>query len=217
MNGRFPFVANAREETPLDDFAKLFAPGGLLDGFFNTRLRPFVDTTSKVWQPMSSDGIPAPVSAADVAQFQRASVIRDLFFAPNSTAISVRFDILPLHLDSGASQVSLDFEGTQIVNSHGPSRSTQVIWPGPNRMQNVRLVFEPPPRNGTGVLSESGPWAMFRLFSRGVLSPAGSPDRYTLTFTLGERSASFELRAGSVMNPFAPGVLREFRCPSVRG
>lgn len=217
VNGRFPFVANAREETPLDDFAKLFAPGGLLDGFFNTRLRPFVDTTGKVWQPMSADGIPAPVSAADVAQFQRASVIRDLFFAPNSTAISVRFDILPLHLDSGASQVSLDFEGTQIVNSHGPSRSTQVIWPGPNRMQNVRLVFEPPPRNGTGVISESGPWAMFRLFSRGVLSPTGSPDRYTLTFTLGERSASFELRAGSVMNPFAPGVLREFRCPSVRG
>jgi type VI secretion system protein ImpL len=84
-------------------------------------------------------------------------------------------------------------------------------------MQNVRLVFDPPPGGGTGVLSETGPWAMFRLFSRGTLQPAGSPERYTLTFSLGERSATFELRAGSVMNPFAPGVLQDFRCPSVRG
>ena len=45
VNGRFPFVAGSSLETPLDDFAKLFAPGGLIDGFFNTQLRPHVDTT----------------------------------------------------------------------------------------------------------------------------------------------------------------------------
>jgi type VI secretion system protein ImpL len=84
-------------------------------------------------------------------------------------------------------------------------------------MTNVRLVFNPPPRGGTGVLSETGPWAMFRLFGRGTLQQAGSPERYLLTFSLGERSAAFEIRAGSVMNPFAPGVLQDFRCPSVSG
>jgi type VI secretion system protein ImpL len=84
-------------------------------------------------------------------------------------------------------------------------------------MQNVRLVFDPPPQGGTGVLSETGPWAMFRLFARGTLQQAGSPEIYTLTFAIGERSATFELRAASVINPFAPGVLQEFRCPAVRG
>ena len=67
-----------------------------------------------------------------------------------------------------------------------------------------------------GVLAENGPWAMFRLFGKGTLSPAGSPERYTLSFGLGNRQATFELRAASVLNPFAPGVLRDFRCPSVR-
>ncbi len=38
VNGRFPFVPGSSNETPLDDFAKLFAPGGLIDGFFNTQL-----------------------------------------------------------------------------------------------------------------------------------------------------------------------------------
>src|SRR5215470_2069692 len=217
VNGRFPFVPGSSLETPLDDFAKLFSPGGLIDGFFNTQLRPYVDTTGKVWQPQAVDGIPAPVSPADLAQFQRAAVIRDLFFAPNSTTIAVRFDIMPVQLDTGASSVNLELDGTSIVYAHGPTRSTQVTWPGPNHMTNVRLVFDPPSRGDTGVISETGPWAMFRLFARGTLQQAGSPERYTLTFALGERSATFELRAGSVMNPFAPGVLQDFRCPAVRG
>jgi type VI secretion system protein ImpL len=216
VNGRFPFVPGSSLETPLDDFAKLFAPGGLIDGFFNTQLRPYVDTTGKVWKPQSVDGVAAPVSQADIAQFQRAAVIRDLFFAPGSTTIAVRFDIMPVDLDPGASQVSLEFDGTSVTYAHGPSRSTQITWPGPNHMTNVRLVFDPPPPGGTGVLAETGPWAMFRLFGQGTLQQAGSPERYTLSFSLGGRSATFELRAGSVMNPFAPGVLQDFRCPSVR-
>jgi type VI secretion system protein ImpL len=216
VNGRFPFVPGSSLETPLDDFAKLFAPGGLIDGFFNTQLRPYVDTTGTTWKPRSVEGVPAPVSPADIAQFQRASVIRDLFFAPGSTTIAVRFDIMPVDLDPGASQVSLDFDGTSVTYAHGPSRATQITWPGPNHIQNVRLVFDPPPAGGTGVLSETGPWAMFRLFARGTLRPAGSPERYTLSFALGNRTATFELRAASVLNPFAPGVLQDFRCPSVR-
>jgi len=216
VNGRFPFVPGSSLETPLDDFAKLFAPGGLIDGFFNTQLRPYVDTTGKVWKAQSADGVAAPVSAADIAQFQRAAVIRDLFFAPGSTTIAVRFDMTPLQLDPGASRVSLEFDGTSVTYAHGPSRSTQITWPGPNRIQNVRLVFDPPPPGGTGVLAETGPWAMFRLFGRGTLRQADSPERYTLTFTLGNREATFEIRAASVLNPFAPGVLQDFRCPSVR-
>jgi type VI secretion system protein ImpL len=216
VNGRYPFVAGSSLETPLDDFAKLFAPGGLIDGFFNTQLRPYVDTTGTTWKAQTVDGVSAPVSQADIVQFQRAAVIRDLFFAPGSTTIAVRFDLTPVSLDPASSQVSLELGGTSIPYAHGPSRSTQITWPGPNGTQNVRLVFDPPPAGGTGVMAENGPWAMFRLFGNGSLSPAGSPERFMLTFVVGDRMATYEIRASSVLNPFAPGVLRDFRCPSVR-
>ena len=58
-----------------------------------------------------------------------------------------------------------------------------------------------------------GPWALFRLFQQGRLQPGPSSDRYTLTFVLGDRQAAFEIRAGSVLNPFAPGILSGFKCP----
>ena len=67
-------------------------------------------------------------------------------------------------------------------------------------------------------MRETGPWALFRLFSRGRLQPQpGTVDRYTLTFQLGERQATFDVRIpGGGANPFAPNLLSDFRCPTVR-
>ncbi|MCC6716965.1 MAG: type VI secretion system membrane subunit TssM [Acetobacteraceae bacterium] len=216
VNGRYPFFRNASEDTPLDDFARLFAPAGLLDAFFTTQLRQYVDITGRNWRPQAMDGVEPPVSASDVAQFQRAAVIRDLFFSAGGNTPSVRFDITPMSIDPGAKKVSIDFDGVVVSYEGGPTRSTQINWPGANRMTNVKLTFDPPPTIGTGVLSANGPWALFRLFNQGQLVQAGSAERYRLTFRQGERQAVFEVRAGSVLNPFAPGVLQEFRCPALR-
>lgn len=79
--GRYPFDRASSGDVPLDDFGKLFAPGGLLHGFFNTQLRPYVDIAPRTWKPQPVDGVPAPVTPDDLAQFQRAAVIRHLFFA----------------------------------------------------------------------------------------------------------------------------------------
>jgi type VI secretion system protein ImpL len=216
VNGRYPFVAGAASDVPLDDFARLFAPGGLIDGYFNTQLRPYVDSSGKVWQLQPTDGIVPPVTPADLAQFQRAAVIRDLFFAGGGNTPSVRFDIAPIGLDANAKQAMLDLDGTAIVSIHGPPRATQITWPGPNRTQTVRLVFDPPPTGGPSAVQDTGPWAMFRMFGRARMKPDDSPEKYTLTFQIGNREAVFEIRAGSVLNPFAAGVLQDFRCPNVQ-
>jgi type VI secretion system protein ImpL len=41
-------------------------------------------------------------------------------------------------------------------------------------------------------------------------------ERFNLIFNLGERDVQFELRAGSVLNPFAPGILQDFCCPLLK-
>jgi type VI secretion system protein ImpL len=213
VTGRYPFISTASSEIPLDDFARLFSPGGLIDGFFNTQLRPYVDTSGGNWKPHAVDGVPAPVAPTDLAQFQRAAVIRDLFFGVGGNTPTVRFDITPISLDNGAKQVTLDLGGTTVSYAHGPQRATQVTWPGQAGMTNVRLVFDPPPTVGARVFQASGPWALFRLFEQGNLQQSGTAESFTLSFQAGERQASFEIRAGSVQNPFAPGLLKNFQCP----
>jgi type VI secretion system protein ImpL len=215
VTGRYPFAPGAANETPLDDFARLFAPGGLIDGFFNTQLRPYVDISGGTWKGHPVEGVAAPVSPADLAQFQRAAVIRDLFFGVGGNTPNLRFDLTPTFLDAGARQVTLELGNTKITYAHGSPSATQVTWPGATGMSTVRLIFDPPPSAGAGTLQASGPWALFRLFDQGHLQRAGSAERYQLSFRSGEREAVFELRAGSVLNPFARGVLRDFRCPSL--
>jgi type VI secretion system protein ImpL len=212
--GRYPFSPGATNDIPLDDFTKLLSPGGLLDGFFNTQLRPFVDTSGPEWRGQAVGGVPPPIAPAELAKFQKAARIREMFFAASPTP-AVRFDITPVSLDRGATQVTLDLGGTAVTYANGPSRATSVTWPGANGMSTVRLVFDPPSSGTTGVLQESGPWALFRLFERGQLKQVGSADRYQLTFRVGDREAIFELRAGSVLNPFAGSVLRGFQCPNL--
>ncbi len=213
--GRYPFVPSSGNAIPLDDFGRLFSPNGMLNTFFNAQLRPFVDTSGATWRAQAVAGVAPPVSPGDLAQFQRAAAIGELFFAGGAAQPTVRFDVTPQTLDAGARQVAMDLDGLVISYAHGPQRPTSVTWPGANRMNSARLVFDPPPASGPPVLSATGPWALFRLFDMGTLQQAGSSDRYTLSFRLGDRQASFEIRAGSVLNPFAPGMLRDFRCPNL--
>jgi len=213
--GRYPFTPGSSNEIPLDDFTKLFAPGGLIDGFFNTQLRPYVDTTGAVWRGQPVDGVPAPIAPADLAQFQRAAVIRDMFFGAGGTTPSVRFDLTPVSADAADKQVTLALGGTNITYANGSqAQSTQITWPGSTGITNARLTFDPAPANG-GDLQASGSWALFRLFDQGSLEQAGSVDRYRLSFHSGDRQVTFVLRAGSVLNPFASGVLKDFRCPNL--
>jgi type VI secretion system protein ImpL len=214
VTGRYPFTPGASNEIPLDDFAKLFAPGGLIDGFFNTQLRPYVDVSGPAWKGQTVEGVAPPVSPNDLAQFQRAAVIRDLFFGVGGNTPSLRFDLTPIFLDGGAKEVTIELGSTKISYAHGAPSATQVTWPGSTGMSTVRVMFDPPPAGG-GALQASGPWALFRLIDQGNLQQAGSAERYQLTFRSGERQAIFELRAGSVLNPFARGVLREFKCPNL--
>jgi type VI secretion system protein ImpL len=214
VSGRYPFNPGASQDIPLDDFTKLFAPGGLIDGFFNTQLRSYVDVSSGVWKGRAVDGVAAPIAPAEFVQFQRAAAIRDLFFGSDSHAPALRFDLTPVYLDPGIKQVTLELGGTTATFVPGPPKSTQITWPG-SGMSTVRLVFDPPPTAGASEFHASGPWALFRLFEQGNLRQAGSPERYQLSFRSGERQAVFELRAGSVLNPFARNVLGEFRCPNL--
>jgi type VI secretion system protein ImpL len=213
--GRYPFTQGSSSDIPLDDFGRLFSPNGMINQFFNQQLRPFVDTSGTPWKAQPVAGVAPPISPGDLAQFQRAAAIGDLFFAGGAAQPTVRFEITPGILDAGAKQVTLELGGQVITYAHGPQRATPITWPGANGIDSARLVFEPAPSSGPPVLSASGPWALFRLFDQGTLQQSGSSERYTLTFHVGDRQASFDIRAGSVLNPFAPGILHDFRCPGL--
>jgi type VI secretion system protein ImpL len=215
VTGRYPFSRGATDAIPLGDFARLFGPGGLFDGFFKQQLAPFVTTSGGTWHTQEVDGVTAPISPADLAQFQRASTIRQLFFAGGPGGPSVSFSLKPHDLDDKSQQATLTLgSSTTITASHSLTLPTQIMWPGSTGMELARLQFTPG-GSGTGVLQAEGPWALFRLIDQGLLSPK-SANQYDVTFATADHHVSFSIEAGSVQNPFSHSVLQSFSCPRIQ-
>src|SRR5437867_12153456 len=104
--------------------------------------------------------------SAALAEFQRAQVIRDVFFRGGDSAPSIQLEFKPVEMDASIQQFILDVDGKLVKYSHGPQIAVPVQFPGPGGRSLVRASISPPPASGsTGVTSE-GPWEIGRASCR---------------------------------------------------
>jgi type VI secretion system protein ImpL len=213
LENRYPMVRGSTVDVTLDDFAKLFAPNGLIDAFFKTNLKPFVDASRTPWQWQKVDNIDLGIPPDVLLQFQRAAAIRDGFFGAGA-APGVKFEMVPVSLDANATQVLIDINGQEVSYAHGPPRPTLVQWPGSPGSEGGRVAFSPAVAGQPATITTQGPWSMFRLFDAARIQRSNLSDKLQVTFAIGGRSAVYEIQANSVNNPFMMPELHEFRCPA---
>ena len=238
LDGRYPLQKAAAADVTIDDFARLFAPNGLIDAFFNTSLKPFVDMTQDPWKLRNTGDV--SVSADSLAEFQRAARIRDMFFGTGTTPV-LRFEITPISMDSDSSKSILSIDGQEIAYDGSSPHTISVQWPGPGGERQSTLSFAeiaapapaaaakpatttqtttaqtpaPAPAPAPSpVITKTGPWSLFRLLDSGRLQKVGGTDRYRVTFSAAGHSATYEIHAGSVVNPLSSNELAKFKCPS---
>ena len=214
VSGRYPFARASKSDVTQDDFARLFSPGGLFDDFFQKSLVNFVDKTTRPWTFRVTGEGKMGTDSGTLGQFQRAETIRETFFRQGGKTPALRLDFKPVEMDATISQFTLDVDGQLVKYSHGPQIPSAVQWPGPKGSTQVRVQLQPPLASGSSGLVTEGPWALFRLFDRLQMTPAGTPERFKVVFDIDGRKATFEVTASSVVNPFQLRELREFSCPA---
>jgi len=204
LEDRYPFVRTSTRDVTREDFERLFAPGGLLDDFFQKQLAPHVDTSTRPWRykalaQRTADG------AGHLAQFQRAAAIRDAFFHSNAP----RLDWKLIELDPAVSQLRLEIDGQTLLFGPGQPGSQSINWPARAGGSGARLQFLP-----TGPdLAAEGPWALLRLLQQAHTEAPAAAEKLQIGFTSNGLHARFELSAASVQNPLRLRELSEFRCP----
>jgi type VI secretion system protein ImpL len=208
--GRYPLARNSTRDATQEDFARLFAPGGLMDSFFQKHLTTLVDTSTRTWSFKELGGATMGDPGA-LLQFQRAAEIRDTFFRGGARAPSLQLTFKPVEMDDTISHFTLDVDGQLVKWSHGPQLPSTVSWPGPRGSSQVRLSLLP--ATGVSGVTKDGPWALFRLFDQANIKSLGTPERFTVTFDVEGRKATFEVSTSSVQNPFRLPELSSFTCP----
>ncbi len=210
---RYPFDRGSSSDVPTDDFAHLLGPGGMIDQFFNENLKPFVDTSVRPWKWQAANNSQLTLQPGTLTQFENAALIRDSLFS-GGTQIAVKFTLVPVALDAGVGQITLDIAGQSLTYNHGPTELEQFQWPGQGGKTLVRVTITPAAGSNATVTEKDGAWALLRLLDTARVVPSGEPDKFRLIFTAPAGSATFELNASSVRNPFTLPALRSFRCPA---
>ncbi len=213
LKNRYPLRRTSSDEITLADFANFFGPGGELDTFFNNYLKPFVVVTRQDWKLRSFEGRTIGISRESLNAFENAATIRSTFFPAGAADPMVSFSLKPLYLDANITNFHLEIDGQQITYRHGPMRSTNVQWPGPEGSSQVRITFEA--SSGSHISrTKEGPWGLFRLLDESEVVKTSLSDRYKVTFEISGHKAQYELQAGSVVNPFRLSALERFNCPA---
>ena len=206
--GRYPFDPNGVNDVNTADFQRLFGPGGLIDGFTNDHMLPYIDTAARPWRWRADLGLDDDALAA----LERARRIRDALF-PGGAGPVMTFNLTPTDLSPNASAVTLNLDGQSLTYLNSAARGAQMTWPGKDGTGVITLAFRPVEPKPEVMTSESGAWAWLRMLRGGNLRATDRPDLFRLRLASGGFYADFDLQANSVDNPFDLQMFSRFACP----
>jgi type VI secretion system protein ImpL len=212
ITGRYPFSKNSKTEVTLQDFTRFFAQNGVLDQFFNTNLKSFVNTSGVNWTLINQDNKSIGISPSLLVEFQRADKMKQLFFQMGGQNLLVKFNLKPISLPDNVTKFWLNLEGQQIEAKKDAMKNVLLQWPGIDGSRAVRFGFET--TDGKQITKEEdGAWAWFRLLDK---SPIQKTDHgsYLITFTAEGLNAQFELIPNSVDNPFTNKEFQRLNLPA---
>jgi type VI secretion system protein ImpL len=208
LQGRYPLSRTSTIEATQADFGGFFGPGGKVETFYRDQLQQYLGPYTA---PRSNANL--PISRDTMTMLDNAKTVREVFFKAGGTAPALNFELKPLRMDAQINQFILDVDGQILRYEHGPATVSRLTWPGPKGANQVRMQISPPAPSGRSAISEDGPWALNKLLDKADIQGTNLPERFTVTFQIEGRTATFELRASSVFNPFRLAALERFQCP----
>ncbi|WEX10854.1 type VI secretion system membrane subunit TssM [Chelativorans sp. AA-79] len=209
---RYPFSRKSERDVPMADFARLFAPNGIIDRFFAQNLAPLTDMGGEDWAWKQDTRLGRELSAATLREFQRAAEIRDAFFPQGGGMPAVNLSITPFSLHGQADMALLEINGQVIQSRQVGNLPGSLTWPGTMGAGAVNLSLLPEIPGRQSLVSVAGPWALMRLLDAGSVSRSG--DSILARFVIGGRDVAYTIQVGSLANPFFLPALSEFSCPT---
>lgn len=197
----YPLNSQAGTDVNLENFSNFFRSGGVLDNFYDTQLKPFMNPNGTLKSIM---GRTLPLSGTSLAQLQRANRVQSAFF-PSGRDVGINFMIEPFALDASLKQVNLASGGKTVSYWHGPVKGESYSWPLSNGISSkASLTFTD--LNGISLRKDaSGEWALFRILQTGTIK---RQDGNVCMIELQQNGkwAQFLIQFRNRLNPFDPSV-----------
>lgn len=209
LKGRYPFSKNVQQEVPLSEFTRFFEPGGILDGFYETNLKAFIENDLGDISDESVSLIRPDV----IEQLELARKIRDTFFS-NENGIGVQYTIEPLSISGNSRRSVLNLDGQIVDYSHGLKKQTKIIWPNSlntnieSKLTLVSVNNVQSPRS----ITIKGPWAQIKLLTSGKISNVKA-NSFDIRYDVNGGYATYRVYTDESDNPFSWDKFKQFNLP----
>lgn len=211
VNGRYPFSGNATEDMAMADFAKLFAPGGLLDRFFAQNLASLIDMSGQDWSWKQDARFGRDLSKSTLKSFQQAAEIRSAFFPQGGSTPSISITFTPFSLHGDADAAVLDVDGQTLQSNQAGNAPSTLTWPSGAASGSASLSLTPEMPGRESSIKFEGPWALKRLMDKATIT--GTDSNVEARFVIGGRDVTYTIQTGSGPSPFLLPSLSGFSCP----
>jgi len=207
VEDRYPFGDGHAGEMSLSDFSLVFGYGGVYDKFFTEHLEKLVDTTQRPWN-WRPDSVH---SLGFLGQFERATVIRQMFFDAGTKALQLGFTATLSKLDATATRFYVDIDSQRFDAKPDGPMQWAAVWPG--KTGNALAVFEDRVAQPEAVLNIPGPWAFFKMIDETVVPQRDTANGVVLGLqTRYHRGVVTIAPAGGSAVPYASRDWRQFGC-----
>lgn len=210
VSNRYPFANSPSRQVPLSEFAQLFAPDGILDRFFNANLAVHANMGAGDWTWREDSPLAGKMSLQTLRQFQRAARIRDAFFPGRTPTVALEVTVNQTAAHDQIKQSVLVVDDQPIQMRKAGNTPVTITWPGAG--SNTSLQLLPEMNNRQSQIVFQGPWAFMQFLQTG--NPRQVGDVMQVSYVIGGRNITYEVRVNSLVNPFNMSELREFRCPT---
>ena len=210
VDGRYPFSKSPARQVPLSEFAQLFAPDGVLDRFFNANLAVHANMGAGDWTWREDSPLADKLSLQTLRQFQYAAAIRDAFFPGRSPTVALEVTVNQTAAHDRIKQSVLVVDDQPIQMRKVGNTPVTITWPGGGG--NTQLQLLPEMNNRESQILFQGPWAFLEFLRNG--NPRQVGDVMQVSYVIGGRNITYEIRVNALVNPFNMSELREFRCPT---
>ena len=209
----YPFSGRSNRDVPMAEFARLMAPGGVMDSFFNTHLLQHADISSDPWTWREDSPVGERMSTATLRQFQRAADIRDAFFPGGASMPGFDITITQTAMHNEVRNAMLEINGQIIATQQTGNLAQTIGWPGSGAGGSVSLQLAPEMRGRQSSIAVQppGPWALMRFINAGSPRPSGTS--VNVRYTIGGRYIAYNINSASSLNPFFLRSLWDFGCP----
>ncbi|WP_436877926.1 type VI secretion system membrane subunit TssM [Siccibacter turicensis] len=207
LASRYPFDPQSDEDAPLSEVERFFAPGGTLDGFYTSNLKPLVDAG------MLESESGSEVQMELLRQLERAQNIRNALFNAQG-GLEFHFVMEPIELTANKRRSVLNLDGQLLEYTHGRRQKIPLVWPNAMRdgaQSKLILVPENAERSPRS-LSYAGPWAMFRMMDASARTRMNRGS-FDARFGVDNGTMTYRVYSDESHNPFASGLFSQFRLP----